>query len=103
MKTLSMRGVNYQIIASQITGFILDKVEDAKAKGVVVGLSGGIDSSVVATLCVKALSKRSVLGLIMPESFTPSVDVSDAKILARELDISNYEIDIHPIIQVIKK
>src|SRR5690349_18964148 len=38
-----------------------------RRRGVVVGLSGGIDSSVVAALCVQALGKDRVLGLMMPE------------------------------------
>jgi NAD+ synthase len=39
----------------------------AKASGAVVGISGGIDSAVVAALCVRALGKAKVLGLLMPE------------------------------------
>jgi NAD+ synthase len=39
-----------------------------KRRGVVVGLSGGVDSSVAAALCVRALGKERVLGLFMPES-----------------------------------
>ena len=39
-----------------------------RRRGAVVGLSGGIDSSVVASLCVRALGKDRVLGLFMPEA-----------------------------------
>jgi NAD+ synthase len=50
-----------------ICRFIRHRVAIAKASGAVVGISGGIDSAVVAALCVRALGKAKVLGLLMPE------------------------------------
>ena len=45
----------------------LQVTEELRRKGVVVGLSGGIDSAVTAALCVRALGKDRVFGLFMPE------------------------------------
>jgi NAD+ synthase len=50
-----------------ICRFIRHRVAIANASGVVVGISGGIDSAVVAALCVRALGKAKVLGLLMPD------------------------------------
>jgi NAD+ synthase len=50
-----------------ITRFIAHRVELAQARGVVIGISGGLDSAVVAALCVRALGNEKVLGLMMPE------------------------------------
>ena len=52
-----------------------------------VGLSGGIDSSVVACLAVGALGKENVKGLMMPSHFSPDESVEDAKALAENLGI----------------
>ena len=52
-----------------------------------VGLSGGIDSSVVACLAVGALGKENVKGLMMPSQFSSEDSVEDAKILAENLGI----------------
>ena len=54
-------------IKNQIIEFIKNYVKDSKAKGVVIGMSGGKDSFVSAALCVQALSKAKVLGVIMPD------------------------------------
>ncbi|MEM3741817.1 MAG: NAD+ synthase [Nitrososphaerota archaeon] len=56
-------------------------------KDVVIGLSGGLDSSITATLLVEALSSKKVHGLIMPTFFTPPEDVEDATWLANYLNI----------------
>ena len=52
-----------------------------------VGLSGGIDSSVVACLAVGALGKENVKGLMMPSQFSSDDSVEDAKLLAENLGI----------------
>jgi NAD+ synthase len=78
----------------RITGFIQEVVAGAPAKGVVVGLSGGIDSSVTGALCVRALGKENVLGLLMPSDHTPKEDVRDAAALAETWGIRSEQIPI---------
>ena len=56
-------------------------------KEVVVGLSGGIDSSLVATLAVDALGKDNVIGVTMPSPYTSSESQEDAETLASNLEI----------------
>ncbi|MCK5842831.1 MAG: NAD(+) synthetase, partial [Candidatus Sabulitectum sp.] len=56
----------YAELTDKITGWIKERVYGAGVKGVVIGLSGGIDSGVTAALCVRALGAENVLGLIMP-------------------------------------
>jgi len=55
------------IILPEITSFIRSYVTSSKRGGVVIGLSGGIDSALCARLCVESLGKDKVLGLILPE------------------------------------
>lgn len=71
--------------------FIKEVVSESKAKGIVVGLSGGIDSSVVACLSVKAVGKDNVFGLLLPTKFTPEEDNEDALEVAKTLGI-NYHV-----------
>lgn len=66
----------------------------------VIGLSGGLDSAVVATLSVKALGKENVHGLIMPSEFSTLHSIQDAVDLADNLDI---EYHIIPISTIYKK
>ena len=61
-----------------------------------VGLSGGIDSAVVACLAVGALGKENVRVLLMPSPFTPNESVEDAKALAENLGV---EYSVLPIIE----
>lgn len=85
-------------VTNEITNFIRKIVKEANADGVVVGLSGGVDSSVVAELCVRALGKDSVLGILMPAEFTPKEDLEDAKELGRQLGIKTDLINIQEIV-----
>ncbi|VVC71900.1 putative NH(3)-dependent NAD(+) synthetase [uncultured archaeon] len=67
----------------RICAFIRQKVEKAGADGIVVGVSGGVDSALVAALCAKAVGKENVYGLILPEkATTPQDAVSDAREVA---------------------
>ncbi len=58
----------------------------------VVGISGGKDSSIVAALCVEALGKDRVIGVLMPCGVQADIDM--AKKLVNHLDIKSYEVNI---------
>ncbi|MBM3708530.1 MAG: NAD+ synthase [Actinobacteria bacterium] len=66
-------------------------------KKVILGLSGGIDSSLTAVIAVDALGKDNVIGVTMPSQYTSSETRSDAEILAEKLGIQFMTIPINPI------
>ena len=74
----------------QCEQWLRDQVDNARTKGIVLGLSGGIDSSVLAALGREALGRDGVLGLIMPCYSIPD-DEADARLLAEALDV-NFEL-----------
>jgi len=89
--------LDFERTANEIVEFIRKIVKDANAEGVVAGLSGGVDSSLVATLCVRALGEKRVLGVIMPMAFTPVEDIDDAKELAEWLGIRTEFVNVQEI------
>jgi NAD+ synthase len=90
-------------IERKLLGFIRKQVETAGANGVVVGMSGGIDSSVVAALCAKAIGPEKVLGLCLPDEVTSPSDVKHAEDLAKRLGIKFKVIEITPVIEALRK
>jgi NAD+ synthase len=92
-------GQDYKKISNKIEKFISAYISKSSAKGLVIGLSGGLDSSVVLKLSVNALGRSNVLGLVMPSDITPGEDTTHAIDLAKELRIRYHIIDIHPIVQ----
>ena len=66
----------------------------------VVGISGGKDSSVVAALCVEALGKDRVLGVLMPCGEQQDIDM--ARLLVSHLGIASYEINIGKAVEAVK-
>jgi NAD+ synthase len=79
-----------------ITDFIVREVEERNSEGVVVGLSGGVDSSVAVTLAVRAIGPSRVLGLVLPDSKTipRPRERKDAISLAKDLKIIYRVIEI---------
>ena len=63
-------------------------------KSAVLGLSGGIDSAVVAVIAVEALGAKNVLGVLMPSPYSSRGSIEDALALARNLGIEHLEIPI---------
>jgi NAD+ synthase (glutamine-hydrolysing) len=63
----------------------------------VLGLSGGIDSAVVACLAVEALGKENVLALILPSMYSPAESLRDAEDLAENLGIDTHTVSIEPV------
>jgi NAD+ synthase len=66
--------------------------ENGKGCNAIVGISGGKDSSVVAALCVKALGKEHVIGVLMPNGVQHDIDM--AELLVRHLGIEHYTVNI---------
>lgn len=82
-------------VEARIVRFIRTYIETSKAMGVVVGMSGGIDSNTAAALSALAVGGSSVLGLILPESETYNLkDVEDAKAVAKKFGIQTQICDI---------
>ncbi len=87
-------------IANCIIEFIRLEVSRAQSHGVVLGLSGGVDSSVAVSLATKALGNKRVLGLILPDrKVSKQKDIDDAVELSKQLDIKYQIIDITEIKQ----
>ena len=81
-------GLDYERVADEACAFIRSRVDEAGAGGVVFGLSGGIDSAVVAHLSARALGAGRCLALIMPnERFTPDSETGDGRLVAERLGI----------------
>jgi NAD+ synthase (glutamine-hydrolysing) len=74
-----------------------DYVRKCGFERVVVGLSGGIDSAVVATLAQRALGAKNVVGITMPGPYSSEGSVGDSQALAKNLGIRLLEIPITPI------
>lgn len=83
----------------RICSFIKQQIIEMRREGIVIGLSGGIDSALSAELCVKALGKECVLGLILPEKDSNPVSSRYAKKQAKKLDIETEEIDITSVLE----
>jgi len=77
-----------------IEEFLKQKLEKSGTEGFVVGVSGGIDSAVTASIAVEAVGKQNVEGLVMPGTPSREENTRDALELCRELGIEHREIDI---------
>jgi NAD+ synthase len=96
--------INPSAVERKLVLFIKRKVREAGAEGAVVGLSGGMDSSVVATLCKKALGRTNVIGVSMPEAgVTDPRDVADARDVSNRLGIRFRVVDITPAVRGVQQ
>lgn len=86
--------LNCKLVVEMATRFLRDEIRKAGFEKAVLGLSGGIDSSVVAALAVRALDSRNVTGVMMPYRTSSPESVEDAKQLAHELGLSTELFDI---------
>lgn len=85
---------------NRITQFISETIPTIlKRKGTIVALSGGIDSSTVAGLCVKALGKERVFGLLMPEKHSSDETLDLSRSVAETYGIEYEHINISPILE----
>ena len=93
--TKSILDINLDHEVSRISDFIRTMtIRDFKRRGAVVGLSGGIDSAVVAELCVRALGREKVLGLILPEKESNPISSEYGQKQAKKMGIETELVDI---------
>jgi len=85
----------------RIVDFIETIVESAGADGAVLGLSGGIDSTLTAYLAVEALGEGGLRGLTMPAAVNDPETMSDAERVAEELGIEYDVVEIDPIAEAV--
>jgi NAD+ synthase len=91
--------INPEETKQKITRFIKDYTTKTKTKGIVVGMSGGIDSSTNAALTALAIGGNKTYGLLMPEQETKSrIDINHALQVARRFKIRTTRIDITEIL-----
>jgi NAD+ synthase len=91
--------IDCTIEAERISSFIKKQVLLMHKDGIVIGLSGGVDSALSATLSVKALGKDKVLGLILPEKESSPVSAEYAIKQANKLAIRTATVNITPILE----
>ena len=90
--------INVEKTKDDIVEFVQNKVSEANADGLVVGLSGGIDSTLVAFLACEAVGKENVFGIVMPSTTTPTEDKLHGTTIAQLLGIQFKEIAIDSIL-----
>ena len=87
----------------RLSEFIVAQVNGFRKKGLIVGLSGGIDSACIAAVASHALGKEKVVGLVLPESESNPISSEYAIKHAQALGIEHREIDISPTVDSIVK
>ncbi|MBS7607715.1 MAG: NAD+ synthase [Candidatus Bathyarchaeia archaeon] len=102
--TQQVLDLNWEEVKTKITRFIRDYVEKANANGIVLGLSGGVDSSTAAALSALAIGGSKVLGLMLPEKETYNpLDIKHAKLVAEKFGIKTETIDITSTLEALQK
>lgn len=87
--------VNEELVFKALVRGTADYVQKSGFKSVVLGLSGGIDSAVVACIAARAVGEKNVLAVALPSQYTSKINLEDAKELASRLGIEFTVLPIH--------
>ena len=89
--------LDYNSISKKIQGSIKEKITQTDSKGLIFGLSGGIDSAVIAYLCAGVV-KENTIAIIMPDSkISPEDETNDALKIVDSLNLNYKLVDINQI------
>ena len=91
--------IDCEVEGERIVAFIRDQARAMHRKGIVIGLSGGVDSALSASLSVKALGKDKVLALLLPDKESSPQSAEFASKEAARLGIEAMTVDITPVLE----
>ena len=96
----SVLELNFTEVEKRIRRFIKEYIKNAGAEGIVLGMSGGIDSGTVAAFSSLAIGGDKVIGLMLPEeeTYNPQ-DIDDAKFVAEKFGLKTQVCDITPVLE----
>lgn len=111
MKKIKLAKIDYEQVEGEIKNFILENTLELNKTGAVIGLSGGVDSTLSAILTKKAFdmynnsneNKLELKGYILPSKVNNNADLLDAKEFAEKLGINYKIIEIEPFVNVYDK
>jgi len=82
-----------------IKDFIKTYVKNSSCKGVVIGLSGGVDSAVTAVLCKEALGEKNIKCIFLPDDTTTKIDYKHYELIVKNFNLFSKKIEISDIIK----
>ena len=91
--------INPEEISVVIRDFIKTYVENSECKGVVLGLSGGVDSALTAILCKDALGKKNTNCIFLPDNTTPEIDFKHQGLIVKEFNLLCEKKDITSLVE----
>ncbi len=89
--------MNWQLVKEQLIKFLKDELSKAGLKKVTVGISGGLDSAVVAVLCKEAFGDN-MSGVLMPSQYSSDSSIHDATELCEKFNIKYETVEIAPMV-----
>jgi len=91
--------IDAEKVAERLEADMRNSMEKLNREGMVLGLSGGLDSAVIACLCRRILPGNKIMALIMPEKETSKENMKDAADLAKNLNIQYHVIYLDPFLE----
>ena len=95
--------LDYKEVSIVIKDFIKTYVKNSGLKGVVIGLSGGIDSAVTAVLCKDIFKKENLRCVFLPDDATPNIDRKHVDLIVKKFDLKCKKIEISNLIEETRK
>lgn len=93
--------LNVERVVPRLVGFIREEITRAGRKAVVLGMSGGIDSSLVARLAVRALGRANVHGYVLPYRTSSPESLDHARLEIERLGMPSKTVDITPVAEAL--
>lgn len=93
--------INPEEVSTVIKDFIKTYIETSGCNSVVIGLSGGVDSAVIAILCKDALGKKNTRCVFLPDETTPEVDFKHHELIVKKFDLLCEKKDITSLVKQI--